>query len=98
MTYNLGGRLGSIRVLGLADTGVAQASYDDCYQEGEHCLTWWVGAWMGGWGCLAEGAGADTGPKQASYDDCCQQGRYSVRHMIAMHSFFSFTSGDGNHA
>jgi hypothetical protein len=34
--YELGGDLGSLSVLGLADTGVNQSSYDDCYQVCVH--------------------------------------------------------------
>jgi hypothetical protein len=30
--YDLGQQLGSIQVLGMADTGVVQDSYDECYQ------------------------------------------------------------------
>ena len=44
--YDLGGPLGEVEVLGLADTGVAQDSYDDCYQV-RGCGG---GGWGWGWG------------------------------------------------
>lgn len=31
--YDLGAGVGTVRVLGLADTGRWQSSYDECYQE-----------------------------------------------------------------